>query len=57
MMSTTVVLFGVAASSALVVVAVLAGVAVEVLPDAYEKSGPVVAMATAVGFTVTFLIE
>jgi len=37
--------------------AVLAGVAVEILPDAYEEGGPLVAIATAVGFVVTFLVK
>ncbi|MDG5775711.1 hypothetical protein VB773_16810 [Haloarculaceae archaeon H-GB2-1] len=37
--------------------AVLAGVAIEILPDAYEEGGPLVAMATAVGFVVTFLVR
>lgn len=36
--------------------AVLAAVAVEILPDAYAEGGPLVAMATAVGFVVTFVL-
>lgn len=35
----------------------LAGVAVEVLPDAYDEGGPWVAIATAVGFVVTFVVK
>lgn len=36
--------------------AVLASVAVEIIPDAYEGGGPVVAFATAAGFVVTFML-
>lgn len=37
--------------------AVLAGIADEILPDAYEDGGPLIAMATAAGFVVTFLVR
>ncbi|WP_226010966.1 ZIP family metal transporter [Halomicrobium salinisoli] len=37
--------------------AVLASVADEMLPDAYEEGGPVVALATAAGFFMTFLLQ
>ena len=37
--------------------AVLAGVAIEILPDAYDEGGPGVALATAVGFVVTFVLK
>lgn len=37
--------------------AVLAGVAIEILPDAYDEGGPLVALATALGFVVTFLLK
>ena len=37
--------------------AVLAGIADEILPDAYEEGGPLIAMATAVGFLITFLLR
>lgn len=36
--------------------AVLASVAVEIMPDAYEGGGPAVAFATAAGFVVTFIL-
>ena len=36
---------------------VLAGITDEILPDAYEEGGPLIAMATAVGFLVTFLLR
>lgn len=36
--------------------AVLASLADEILPDAYADGGPLVALATAVGFVVTFLL-
>lgn len=36
--------------------AVLASLAVEIMPDAYEAGGPSVAFATAAGFLVTFLL-
>lgn len=36
--------------------AVLASLAVEIMPDAYEAGGPVVAFATAAGFLVTFAL-
>ncbi|MDS0260832.1 hypothetical protein NDI56_15605 [Haloarcula sp. S1CR25-12] len=36
--------------------AVLASLAVEIMPDAYEGGGPSVAFATASGFLVTFLL-
>jgi ZIP family zinc transporter len=36
--------------------AVLASLAVEIMPDAYEIGGPAVAFATAAGFLVTFLL-
>lgn len=35
--------------------AVLASLAIEIMPDAYEGGGPWVAFATAVGFAVTFV--
>jgi len=47
----------VAAARAFAGGAVLAGVAVEILPDAYEDGGPTIAMATALGFVVTFLVK
>lgn len=37
--------------------AVLASVANEILPDAFEEGGPLVGLATAVGFVVTFLLK
>ena len=37
--------------------AVLAGIADEILPDAYEEGGPLIALATATGFVVTFLLR
>lgn len=37
--------------------AVLASIADEILPQAYESGGPLVAVATAVGFVVTFLLR
>jgi len=37
--------------------AVLAGIADEILPDAYAEGGPPIALATAVGFVVTFLLK
>lgn len=36
--------------------AVLASLAIEIMPDAYEGGGPVVAFATAAGFLVTFVL-
>ncbi len=36
--------------------AVLASLAVEIMPDAYEAGGPAVAFATAAGFVVTFVL-
>lgn len=36
--------------------AVLASLAVEIMPDAYEEGGPAVAFATAAGLLVTFLL-
>lgn len=36
--------------------AVLASLAVEIMPDAYEGGGPGIAFATALGFAVTFLL-
>lgn len=36
--------------------AVLASLAVEIMPDAYDEGGPLVAFATAVGFATTFAL-
>jgi ZIP family zinc transporter len=36
--------------------AVLASLAIEIMPDAYEAGGPAVAFATAAGFIVTFVL-
>jgi ZIP family zinc transporter len=36
--------------------AVLASLAVEIMPDAYEGGGPVVAFGTAAGFVLTFVL-
>ena len=36
--------------------AVLASLAIEIMPDAYEGGGPAVAFATAAGFIVTFML-
>lgn len=36
--------------------AVLASLAIEIMPDAYEGGGPAVAFATAAGFLVTFVV-
>lgn len=36
--------------------AVLASLADEIMPDAYEQGGPVIAFATAMGFVVTFAL-
>jgi ZIP family zinc transporter len=37
--------------------AVLAGISIEILPDAYEEGGPLIALATAVGFVLTFVLK
>ncbi len=37
--------------------AVLSSIASEILPDAYEEGGPLVALATAAGFLLTFALK
>jgi hypothetical protein len=36
--------------------AILASLAGEIYPDAYQEAGPYITLATAVGFLVTFLL-
>ena len=56
----TALLYGLAASSALVigaaVGAVLASLADTLLPEAFESAGPVTALATAAGFFLAFVL-
>lgn len=48
--------FWLAAIRAFAAGAILASLAGEIYPDAYEEAGPYVTLATAVGFLVTFLL-